>query len=67
MRISIYHVPTGKNWTSDYLSGTSIEEITDIVARAMKNKLSHLRVTIEKNDVYIPSKILSDCTITIIQ
>lgn len=67
MRISIYHVPTGNKWISDDLSETSIEEVTNIVTRAMKNELNYIKVTVKNNEVYLPNKILSDCTITIIE
>jgi hypothetical protein len=66
MKIKLHHLPSNTVIESDR-NDESFEDLYETINRATSDKLSNLQITVNENLMFIPSKILDESIITIIE
>jgi hypothetical protein len=66
MKIQLHHLPTNTVIESDH-NDDSFDDLYETINRATSDKLANLQITVNENLMFIPSKILDESIITIVE
>jgi hypothetical protein len=67
MKIKLHHLPSNTVIESDEFGVDTVDEIYDLMVKASAGKLEYLQLHCGGNLTFIPSKILDESIITIIE